>query len=116
MIVANEFGCIDTATQEIIIKADFIFYIPNTFTPNDDGINDVFIPLTLGVDVEEYNFWVFDRWGDLIFHSNNPQVGWDGRANNGAFPAQQDTYVWKVALMDLRENHRLYHGHVNLIR
>ena len=116
LTVTNEFGCTDTATQKIKIEADYLFFIPNTFTPNDDGLNEIFRPLTLGVDVAEYDFWVFDRWGDLIFHTNNTQVGWDGRANGGQFPAQQDTYVWKITLKDVMGYKHRYVGHINLIR
>ena len=112
----NEFGCADTAEKMIRINADYIMYIPNTFTPNGDGLNDIFIPKGYGIDVTNYKFWIFDRWGDLIFQSSNPSIGWDGRANEGKDPVQIDTYVWKIALDDILDQHHEYVGHVNIVK
>lgn len=116
LIVVNEFGCADTVNDEIKINPDFIVYIPNTFTPNGDGLNEIFIPIGIGIASENYEFFIFDRWGDMIFKSTNPAVGWDGKANGGAFMAQQDTYVWRVNITDVFGKKHRYTGHVNLIR
>lgn len=116
LIVTNSFGCKDTAEQVVYIKADYILYTPNTFTPNGDGNNEVFIPLGIGIDISQYRFWIFDRWGNLIFESRSPEIGWDGRANGGKDIAQIDTYVWRIALDDILQQHHEYIGHVNLIR
>ncbi len=116
LIVNNQYGCSDTAEDIIVIKSDYALYVPNTFSPNGDNINDVFIPKGMGIDVDKYEFWVFDRWGDFIFKSTDPNVGWNGKANDGKFAAQQDTYVWKVATTDVLGYKHRYMGHVNLIR
>ncbi len=116
LIVENELGCSDTAYDVIHIRADFEIFIPNTFTPNEDGLNDVFMPKGMGIDAAQFVFYVYDRWGNLIFESDDPTIGWDGRANGGNEIAQQDTYVWKIALKDeLGLKHR-FTGHINLIR
>lgn len=110
----NGFGCIDTAVRIVTILPEFKFWVPNTFTPgNKDGLNDVFIPIV--ICAEEYEFYVYDRWGQLIFKSKTPGEGWDGTFRGK--PCQQDVYSWFInftnAETDRYEEHR---GHVNLIK
>lgn len=112
--VTNEFGCISTATKMVRINPDYTWYIPNTFTPNGDGLNDVFAPNGIGNDFENFELLVFDRWGDLIYKTNDPKKGWDGTVNQTI--AQIDTYVWKVKLRTQDGRRHSYIGHVNLIR
>lgn len=115
-IVRNEFFCYDTSEYCVEVKPDFSFYMPNAFTPNDDGVNDVFFPKVIGVNIDTYEFKIFDRWGDLIFESTNPLVGWNGIANKGKKVAQNDTYVWKVVTKDIFGMKHRYVGQVNLIK
>ncbi len=68
-------------------------YVPNVFSPNNDGANDFFLPATNCV-LEDYTFSVYDRWGQLIFQTTNPTEGWDGRIKSE--PASQDTYIYAV--------------------
>ena len=73
-----------------MIKA-FIFYIPNAFTPNRDLINDVFMPYVDGVS--KYDFYIYSRQGQKIFHTQNTEEGWDGYIENG------DEYnIWEICL------------------
>jgi len=116
LIIVNEFGCSDTSIQLLFIEPEFLFYIPNTFTPNGDGLNDVFAPSLFGIENETFEFYIFDRWGDKIFESNSSTVGWNGVANSGSEIAQQDTYVWLIKLKDIHGNRHKYVGHVNLIK
>jgi gliding motility-associated-like protein len=116
LVVTNEFGCKDSTYREIRINPDFVMYVPNTFTPNGDNINDIFIPVGIGMEGDYYEFLVYDRWGDVIFKSNSTNLGWNGKANGGVELAQQDTYVWRVSLRDVLGVKHLYVGNVNLIR
>jgi len=118
LIVTNQFGCADTTYGNIIILPDYVLYVPNTFTPNGDGLNDIFLPLGIGIDIEKYEFWIFDRWGNMIFESEDPSLGWDGRVQGGRSGevAQQDTYVWLIKLKDVLGVKHKYVGHVNLIK
>ncbi len=68
------------------------FFVPNSFTPNGDNTNDVFY--AVGYYVNDYQLLIFDRWGNLIFKSNDMATGWNGMVNGR--PVQQDVYVWKV--------------------
>ncbi len=84
LITANTFGCLDTAYAPLCIRPDFTFYAPNAFTPNGDGVNDVWMPKGLGIDPATYHIMMFDRWGNLLWETRTWGQGWDGRANNGS--------------------------------
>ncbi len=114
LIASTQYNCADTAYQTIVIEPDFLFYIPNTFTPNDDGINDTF--LGRGIFIKEYEMMIFDRWGNLIFYSNDMSKGWDGKANHGSDTAQHDVYVYSVNVTDFKNKKHSYKGVVTLIR
>lgn len=82
--------------RSIMLRQDETLYIPTAFSPNDDGINDKFAPITTSdVQIEQYDFAVFDRWGRLLFQTQSPAVGWDGltRQNN---KVSTGLYVWRM--------------------
>ncbi len=115
LTVANEVGCEDTSEKCIDVEPEFVFYIPNTFTPNGDGTNDSFLPK--GIDINgDAQMLIFDRWGNLIYKTSDLIQGWDGRANGGKNAAQQDVYVWKIKCSDITGNSHHYTGHVTLLR
>ena len=112
--VTNSYGCSDTASASVLIIPDFGFWVPNAFTPeNKDNLNDIFKPKVFGV--EDYLFMVFNRWGELIYQTDDINAGWDGTYKNAKSP--QDVYVWKCefknSVTELYESHV---GHVTLIR
>ena len=111
-------GCVDTTSIFIEVKEELIFYVPNTFTPNSDEFNNVFKPIfTSGFDPDNYNLFIYNRWGELIFESNNPEIGWDGNYSGDYFSAQDGTYDWKIIFKsDESDERKLVLGHVNLIR
>ncbi|MEO6903012.1 MAG: PKD domain-containing protein [Bacteroidia bacterium] len=114
LIVKNGGGCSDTISHEIKVIPEFMFYISNAFTPNNDGINDYF--KGEGVGIAKYNFWIFDRWGTLIFHTEDLTEGWNGKVKNGQEVAQQDVYVWKVKIIDIFNKQHDYLGKVTLVK
>ena len=89
---------------------------PNTFTPNEDNKNDIFLPLGVGWDSEKYQLDIFDRWGNYCFTTKEVGQGWDGKANKGSETAQIDTYTWKVDLTDVFGKNHKYIGRVTIIR
>ena len=86
-----------------------------SFTPNADGINDVWLPLGNAFDVLRFQLQVFDRWGELVHETNDPFEGWDGQANGKDAP--DGVYVFRVNVVDAidNEDHELT-GHVTLLR
>ena len=115
LIVANQYGCKDTANVKIEIQPDFTFYIPNAFTPaNEDNVNDNFTGMGIGID--KYEMWIFDRWGVSIFYSDDIHKGWNGKVQGKDAPVQQDVYIWKVKLKDVLGQKHDYVGHVTVLR
>lgn len=115
LIAINDEGCSDTTCQELEIKDEFIIYVPNTFTPDGDGINDFFGPSILGVEPAGYEFLIFNRWGQLIFESNSLNDWWDGTYQGAKAPI--DTYVWKIKMDKTAEStFEKLTGHVNIIK
>ena len=86
---------IDTPETTKKAKPSFTFFIPNAFSPDDNGLNDIFKPITMGIDENDYQFWIFDKQGSLIFYSmGDPSIGWNGKTNGCMDVMQNDIYVW----------------------
>lgn len=116
LIVTTQFGCSDTTSHIIVIKDQLLYYVPNTFTPDDDEFNQQFVPVfTSGFDPNDYNLQIFNRWGEIVFESNDYQVGWDGTYHGRIVP--EGIYTWKIrfGMMDTDEV-KVLAGHVLLIR
>ncbi len=114
----SNLGCVDTASFYIGFDPGLVYYIPNTFTPDGDQFNQTFLPIfTSGIDAFNYQLLIYNRWGEVIFESLNPQTGWDGSFGVQGNPAQNGTYTYlitiKVPSVDKRQAIK---GHVNLIR
>jgi len=114
LTVTNQYGCKDSTWIEIKIKEDFTFYAPNAMSPDGDGVNDVFLPIGMGWDNSTYSLLLFDRWGNEVFSTQDPEKGWDGM-KKGEY-VQQDTYVWKVELKDIYGLRHQYKGIVSVLR
>jgi gliding motility-associated-like protein len=115
--VQNTYGCKDSITKPVEIRPNFTFYIPNAFSPNADGTNEGFKGTGIGIDNTTYNLWVFDRWGMMIFYTNDMEKVWDGRMQGkGTDILQEDVYVWKVRFSDFMGRKHEYKGTVSLIK
>jgi len=110
--VLDNNGCRNTDTVTVFLDA--VLYIPNAFTPDGDGVNDIF--LALGKEINTFQLLLFNRWGELIFTSNNINNGWNGRYKGKDSP--MDVYVWKIKYSDYVNpeivNEKI--GHVTLIK
>lgn len=115
LIVSNAYGCYDTVVNTIVIQGIYTMYAPNAFSPDGDGKNDVFRVVGEGLDPDKFEFYIFNRWGEIIYSSESLTNGWDG-THNGQKVAN-DVYVWKVKSRDLWEGKKFEtYGHVTLIR
>ncbi len=103
-------GC--SASDDVTIYIETLLYVPNTFTPDEDEFNQSF--LAMGGNIESFKMLIFNRWGEVIFESNDMEVGWDGTYKGQK--CQDGTYVWKIILSDLDGKKKEHVGHVNLIR
>ena len=111
--VRNSFGCIDSTIKNVDIKPYFTFYIPNAFTPGENGINDTFN--AKGTGITEFGLKIFDRWGNMIFESNDLSKGWDGKVKEHE-TVLQDTFVWSVRIKDILGKSHHYHGIVTVVK
>ena len=137
--VQNEFGCSDIEADLIVIDDQITVFVPNAFTPASngygDGINDGFKPIVRGIDlIQKYKFQVFDRWGTVIFQTDDYDEYWKGDVDRGPhddfdYYAQNEVYNWKVTLtLSGEEADKIEHdnpfctgprqfcGHVTLVR
>jgi gliding motility-associated-like protein len=104
LLATNFAGCSNEVTKFIEVKNDFNIFIPNSFTPNADGLNDKFMPVfsPYGLDARSYEMQIFDRWGHLIFSTKDPSKGWDGSFENKFdTPIKQDSYIYKIHFKDM---------------
>ncbi len=111
LIASNTYGCKDTADAVIQVRPQFAVYIPNAFTPDKNDLNDVFRPVGIGIMEDEYQMLIYDRWGNLVFTSNNLKVGWDGSIKGDPRP-KDGVYAYKITLLDIFGNKHEYVGHV----
>ena len=108
--------CYDTACAEIRVPVGAGLFVPNAFTPDGDGINDVFAPFVAGMLEEGYGFFIFDRWGRSIFTTDRMGAVWDGDHGNGE-PAEVGVYVWRLVGRERYGTGRVDRtGHVTLVR
>ena len=118
LVAYNEISCTDSATMTIVILKDVGLYVPNSFTPDGDEYNHTFYPiLTEGFKKDSYHMSIFDRWGELVFESYDPNFGWNGTYGKNGIQCQIGTYTWVIELIELQSaKNRKFTGHVNLIR
>lgn len=111
-IVNNQYQCYDTIQQNVKILPEYRFWIPNCFTPDANLLNDYFMPIAIGVI--NYDFEIFNRWGERIFKTNNPKQGWNGFYKGKE--CKQDEYVWRITFKNVvTDKNEVHYGHVTLM-
>jgi gliding motility-associated-like protein len=115
LVVKSDHGCTDTILRPIVVGEDFGIYVPNAFTPNEDGLNDIFQPKGFGVVKYELN--VFDRWGEKVFHTEKFEEGWDGKFQGRSGDViEEGVYTWMINCTSVFGKAHELKGHVTLIR
>lgn len=109
--VINNFGCADETTLTLYINPVFTFFIPNAFTPNRDFKNEIFT--VFGRGIKEFYMEIFNRWGQLIFETNDLINGWNGYYNNERVPV--GVYVYKIYVLDNTNKEHKFIGNVNVL-
>ena len=118
LLATSPLGCTSEYTLTIIYEEDLVFYVPNSFTPDGDQFNQVFVPIfSSAVDQSSYHLSIFDRWGELIFESFDLHVGWDGTYKVNQGMVQDGMYIWKIDFkLKKNDDRRLVTGHVNVLK
>ena len=112
LTVANSDGCLDSIVEIVLVEDDDEVFIPNVFTPNDDLRNDIFKVII--TTAKDFSMTIYNRWGGLVFESNNFNVGWDGISNGVICP--EGVYVYVVTFKNARGLEKKLHGTLTLIR
>jgi gliding motility-associated-like protein len=118
LVVKSDKGCTDTLIRPLVVGEDFGIYVPNAFTPNGDGVNDIFQPKGFGVVKYELN--IFDRWGEKVFSTKDFEKGWDGTMqskNDVKYGIiEEGTYTWLINCTSVFGKSHELKGHVVLMK
>ena len=118
LVVTSDMGCTDTLVRPLVVMEDFGIYVPNAFTPNEDGLNDIFQPKGFGVVKYELN--IFDRWGEKVFSTTDFEKGWDGTMQSkkdvkyGVL--EEGSYTWLINCTSVFGKSHELKGHVILMK
>ena len=113
LIVETTHLCSDTAYGEVIIEQNFSAYLPNSFTPGQDGKNDIFT--VYGEGILNSDMKIYNRWGDIIFHDSSAHPEWNGTGKNGD-QCQDGVYIYLVKVTDFAGKTHTLTGTVTLLR
>lgn len=116
LLATTNFGCVDSTTMRIKVRREPMIYIPNTFTPNGDEVNNHFYPiLSEGIELEDFSFLIFNRWGEIIFETNDIFKGWDGIYKGKIVP--DGLYSYKIQVKHIGSSVREdIIGHINVLK
>ncbi|MEI8203652.1 MAG: choice-of-anchor L domain-containing protein [Bacteroidota bacterium] len=121
LTVIDNHNCMDSISEVIIIKDNFSFYIPNSFTPNQDNRNDVFTPYGNNIDPDQFEMIIFDRWGAILYETKKWLItsceGWNGTKNNtgNLDNVVSGVYVYKIHAGNSQSGYKTYTGSITLI-
>lgn len=114
LLVTSGSGCTAVERKCIKVYGEHFVFIPNSFSPNNDELNELFV--VRGYGIQNVEMWIFDRWGRELFYSNKQEAGWDGTELNSTNPLPTGTYVYKIRITDYKNIEKDYFGFINLIR
>ena len=111
LTVSDTNNCIDSITKQIIMYYDFVFYMPISFTPYIDGYNETLSPVAMRMEkYQSYEFIIYDRWGGIVFQTNDINESWDGKG------VKVGEYGWSILIKDELGKVRKETGSVSLLR
>jgi len=116
LTATSDYGCTDETTMKVVILKEATFYIPNAFTPNNDGYNDVFMPLSIDFSKGKFEMMIFNRWGEMVFRTEDYNYGWNGSWNGNGDTCPDGVYVWKINYTDALGRSQKETGYLTLIR
>jgi gliding motility-associated-like protein len=113
-IVTNEFGCTDSLTLDLRVNDGFNLFIPNSFSPDGDGMNDFF--KVFGQDIKSFSMRVYSRWGQLLYSSNDYESGWDGTTRLNDESLSSGAYFYMIQVTDIYGNSKNVEGMFTIYR
>ena len=112
LVVSNIHGCNDTINELLFIAPDVVYYMPNSLTPNEDGINETIKPVGLAYALK-YKFIVFNRWGEILFKTDNPKIGWDGKFEGQV--VEQGLYFFRLEFVGADDIRHEEKGNITIL-
>lgn len=116
LVAFTDKGCFDSTGLYVYVSDAFTFYAPTAFTPDLNGINEIFKVVGTGIDNDTFNLYVFDRWGELIFQTSDIENGWDGTVKDRFTKAPVGVYYWLAEFRDIMGRAHGYSGEVNVVK
>ena len=118
LIALTDLNCLDSMSISIGYQYNELYYIPNSFTPDGDQNNQVFIPIFYsGYDPSNFEMQIYNRWGEVLFETRNVLIGWDGSVGLEGLDAQEGVYTYRIVFKNPDLDERVVvTGTVNLIR
>jgi gliding motility-associated-like protein len=113
--VTHASGCVDTLTKRIDVTPVAFLFMPNAFTPNADGVNDTFVGRGVMDGARDYNFTIWNRWGEKVFETTDPTTGWDGKHSSTNAAMQSGLYVYLISFKNPRGESIELKGYATLI-
>ncbi len=113
LYITTALGCKDSIAEWITLTYNYAFWVPNSFTPNGNKMNDYFN--AVAINISNYQMSIFDRWGEELFITNDLANGWDGK-NSKREEVPQGIYIYSISFLDQDGILQQYHGKVSLIR
>ena len=113
-VITNQYNCTDTLVKYVRVNPETNIFVPNAFTPDGDGTNEVFLPEITGA--LEYEFLIFDRWGQIVFKTNDMNTGWNGNKYNSGKIMPMDVYTYVINVKDLNQEFVTKNGTIMLIK
>jgi gliding motility-associated-like protein len=115
LYATNVEGCVDSMVLNVVVFEEVLLFAPNTFTPDGDNFNEIWRVHTVGIDEAKFNLKVFNRWGQLVWESNDISAGWDGTFGGKIVP--DGAYTWIVSAgVTENDKRQAYNGFVTILR
>lgn len=116
LIITHLFGCQDTLIQYVDVEPIITYFLPNAFTPNEDGTNEFFRGGGFFRGIRDFDIKILNRWGGVVFESSDPSEGWNGKMKNNGRMSPNGVYVCQVQFIGPRGKPHEYRGFVTLFR
>jgi gliding motility-associated-like protein len=111
----NSYNFSETSRSiDVCIPYDPLVFVPNAFTP--DGLNPIFYPVVSNADPKNYTFSIIDRWGQIVFETSDPTIGWDGKISSSGLDATNDVFLYRIEITTQTDELIVKRGYVTLIR
>jgi hypothetical protein len=115
-LVLTDGECSAEATKSVKVVISHVYFVPNAFTPDSEGVNSTFGPIGEDMDFKTYSFGITNSRGDVVFTSTDPAVQWNGRVNNVGTAVEAGVYYWIIKTVDRYGNSQTRKGTVNVMR